>query len=112
MKPLPRTTKVDDTSIVEGQHFCISVDPPEVPGRPGLTFGEHVECLESLRALWHLHAEAEQEEEEEGRVLYAQTWYSDATRWPNCEEPRSIRLLNKSSATWQFVGNYIHYPTS
>ena len=94
--PLPLTTKLDDDSVVDGPQFCVSVHSPDPPGRPELTFGDTFECIESLRALWYLYADIELEEE--GRVLYAHTWYSDATRWPNCDASRSIRLLSNLHA--------------
>ena len=91
-----RQCKLDNTSVVEGPDYVVSLVPPEAPGRPELQFGEHLDCLDALHHLWWLHSAVEIEEE--GRVLYVSTWYTDGTRWPSCDASRPARLLSDPGA--------------
>ena len=88
--------KVTADSVVKGPDFCASPFQDE-PGRPELILGEHLECIDTLRSIWSLHAAAEIVEE--GRVLSVSTWFSDAERWPLCETSRPVRLTSDTS-TW------------
>ena len=90
--PLGQQCKLDNTSVVEGPEFAVPLEAPEPPGRPELHLGEHLGCMDGLHRFWWLHSAVELEEE--GRVLYVTTWYTDGTRWPSCDEPRPVRLLN------------------
>ena len=86
-----RQRRLPDGSECEGASFVEPLIPPDVPGRPELQFGDHLECLDALHRTWAVHSAIEREDE--GRVLYISTWFPDAGRWPECDESRPVRLL-------------------
>ena len=84
--------KLGDQDQVEPQDFQVPVDAPLPVGRPTLQFCNEPALLQDLYPIWLNFPDVEVEEE--GRVLYAQTWYTDHLYYPRCEAPRPVRLLH------------------
>ena len=96
MEDFIHNLKVGESDRQEARFYETSNMTQPDAGRPQLAFGNEQHFLQEFFPMWHHFAAVEREDE--GRILYAQTWYSDHDRFPTCEAPRSARLTSDISS--------------